>query len=46
MRVNSFRYAGGLTKIQVPAFKWHIIDAGVSFEIDGTGVQVLPFCGA
>lgn len=30
---------------QVPAFKWHIIDGGVSFEIEGTGVQVLPFCG-
>ncbi|KAF9650717.1 hypothetical protein BDM02DRAFT_3185196 [Thelephora ganbajun] len=37
---KEFASGGG----DVPAFKWHIIDAGVPFEIEGTGIQVLPFC--
>lgn len=36
---KEFASGGG----DVPAFKWHIINAGVPFEIEGTGIQVLPF---
>ncbi|KAG6844279.1 hypothetical protein H0H87_008228 [Tephrocybe sp. NHM501043] len=28
---------------QVPEFKWHIIDDGVTFEVLDTGIQVTPF---
>ena len=32
--------------LQVPEFKWHIIEDRTPFEIENTGIKVTPFAGA
>lgn len=31
--------------LQVPEFKWHIIEDKVPFEIENTGIKITPFAG-